>query len=306
MKRMLPALVLLVVVTLLLNAPAWANPFISGQPSGAGAAISDATSLPFFHHLLALQHRVQQIMTDQITALQEGHSLAALWGLLLFSFGYGVFHILAPGHGKVIVGSYFLGHHARWRDGFFAGVIMAIGHTVSAIVLVVALNLLLGLSQLNVIDKTRYVELIGYGMIAAIGAWMLFKALRKKGGCGCSCGCGHHHHNDLRDDKGALGLFAVTSLVPCTGSMIVLLFTMTQGVLWAGVLAVLAIALGMLLTVTIIGTAAIFIRRSVSKDETQASGFRRFILSGLSVCAALVVLLTGGSLFLGTLYSLLG
>jgi ABC-type nickel/cobalt efflux system permease component RcnA len=279
---------------------ATANPFLSGRPSETNAAYLAIFSTPFMQQILAAQTHIHHAITDRIDLLKDGKSLTALWGLLLISVAYGVFHVLAPGHGKVIVTSYFLGNKARWRDGLWAGLVMAVGHTISAVGIVFVLYLALGVGQFRVLDDARYIELLGYGFIAAIGIWLLCRAFNAQPDSDtCGHDHGHHHHH-------ATGLFAATSLVPCTGSMIILLFTLANNILWAGVLAVIAIALGMWVTVALIGLTSILLRRVVVGHDEHTTPFRRAIYTTSRALAALVVIMTGTLLFSGTLYSMLG
>ncbi|HVY12051.1 MAG TPA: hypothetical protein VHB73_00640 [Alphaproteobacteria bacterium] len=296
-------------VALLMGADAQANPFLSGQASPANSLAMNFFATPFLQQVLQIQRQIHEALTHQVELLKEGKSLAALWELLLLSFGYGIFHVLAPGHGKVIVTSYFIGNEAKWTDGVWAGLIMSVGHTITAVGVVVLLYLIMGLTQFGVLADARYVELLGYGLIAAIGFWLLSKALRNTPECGACHAHGHHHdhahhHHSVTQSRSGKSLFAVASLVPCSGSMIILLFTAVNGVLWAGVLAVIAIALGMWLTIAIIGTVSILLRRVAL--EAKPSPFRLGLIKAVRVLAALVVVATGGLLFIGTLYNLGG
>ncbi len=307
-------------------ADAHADPFITGRPS-QDSSLMMGFGTPFLQQILAFQRQIHETITHQIETLKEGRSLAAFWGLMLFSFGYGVFHVLAPGHGKVIVGSYFLGNKAGWREGVWAGFLMAVGHTVTAVGIVAVLYFLFGLGDFAVLNDARYIELGGYGLIAAIGVWLLWRALRNAPECVV---CGHHHHEHHHDHRRdhhhhaheavhelaeevkelahepSTGLFAAASLVPCTGSMIILLFTLANGILWAGVLAVIAIALGMWMTITAIGIVSMLLRRAVVGDDEHQGKTRRGLTKVLRVGAALIVIATGSLLFAGTLYSVMG
>jgi nickel/cobalt exporter len=283
-----------------------ANPFISGGPSEVNSFAMNFFQTPFLQKILLIQREIHEALTSQIDAVKEGKSLTPLWTLLFVSFGYGVFHVLAPGHGKVIVASYFIGNKAKWQEGVWAGLIMAVGHTITAVAVVLILYLLMGFSQMRVLEKARYVELLGYGLIAAIGIWLAFKALTNKpecSACGHDHGHGHHHHHDHAPavDTGK-SLFAAASLVPCSGSMIILLFTAANGVLGAGLMAVVAIALGMWITITAFGLAAIFLRRSIL--DVEQSPWRKRLAKAARLFAAMLVIATGGLLFLGTVYSL--
>ena len=317
----------------LLNTAALANPFTDGKPAAATAPLTGVLPAPFLSEILALQRQIHDAMTTQLTALRDGSSLAPLWLLLGIGFAYGVFHVLAPGHGKFIVGSYFIGNRARWREAVSAGLVMAIGHTITAIGIVVGLYMVLGIGQLEVMAKARYFELIGYGLIAAIGVWLLARTWRgDKPGC---AHCGHHHHGHdhhahqhdhdhghahehhhhdhahrhtnakPHGNRHALSLFGAISLVPCTGSMIILLFTLAHQILWAGILAVIAIALGMWLTMTLIALAAIFLHRNLAGEEGTQRPWQKQLQHCLRYAAALFVIITGGTLFSGVLLDIL-
>ncbi len=300
----------LLVVLLMGAEPSLANPFMEGKPSEATGLANSLFQTPFLHDILSIQRQIHDAMTDSITALKAGQSPDALLWLLIISFAYGIFHVLAPGHGKVIVTSYFLGHTARWQEGVWAGLIMAVGHTITAVGIVVILYFLLGMTQFHVLAEARYMELIGYGLITAIGLWLILRSFSKNAS-NCTS-CGHHHHAHEHHDhahvhtaKSGRSLFAATSLVPCTGSMIILLFTIANDVLWAGILAVALIALGMWMTVTVIGLCSMWLRRAILGDEAYLSAAREKLMRGVSVATAAIVTLTGGLLFAGTLYSIL-
>jgi len=325
MRKYAVATLLLILAVFFTTHAVLANPFISGRPSEVNSTVMGALPTPFLQQILAIQTQIHHAITQRIEALKDGQSLAALWSLLLFSFAYGVFHVLAPGHGKVIVGSYFLGNNANWREGVWAGFLMAVGHTVTAIGIVAVLAIVFGLSQGIVELDARYMELAGYGLIAAIGVWLLVRAIRNAPEC-ADCGHDHHahhhhehdHHHDHAHDRHhhdhehiedlvkrpSTGLFAAASLVPCTGSMIILMFTLANNILWAGILAVIAIALGMWLTISTIGLASMLLRRAVVGDGEHVGPGKRRLMKAVRILAALVVIATGSLLFAGTLYGM--
>jgi nickel/cobalt exporter len=248
------------------------------------------------------QRTLHDLIATQVDALKATGAIEPLLMLILIGFGYGAFHVLAPGHGKVIVASYFLGNKAKWKEGVWAGAIMAVGHTVTSIGIVVVLNLLLGMTNMDVLAKARYAEMVGYGLIIVIGAWMLWNAATKAEAC---ASCGHVHGaseaHGLDDARGffsrGVSLFASASLVPCAGSMIILLFTLANDILWAGVISVIAIAIGMWLTITLIGFASMAVRRMLALDvDTPA---RAKVRQALRIGAALVIIAVGSLLFLG-------
>lgn len=50
-------------------------------------------------------------------AIKQGESALPLLVGLLLAFGYGVVHALGPGHGKLVVATYFLSHDAQIGRG---------------------------------------------------------------------------------------------------------------------------------------------------------------------------------------------
>jgi ABC-type nickel/cobalt efflux system permease component RcnA len=85
--------------------------------------------------------------------------------------------------------------------------------------------------------------------------------------------------------------------VPCTGALMVLLYGLANDLLWPSVLMVIAISLGMALTLSTIGIAAIVGRRVV-EEKLQKDEFRkRRFVAGLRIAGATCVLLIGIGLF---------
>jgi nickel/cobalt transporter (NicO) family protein len=258
----------------------------------------------------------QRILHTQISGevqrIKAGEGFPAVMALLMVGFLYGVFHALAPGHGKVIVASYFLSRTAPLWQGIAAGAAMAAGHTASAVLIVVGLRLALDLSPMSVLAQAKIAEQIGYGLITLIGLWILVNTLRGKGHQCCGCGHDHHHeHGHTHSPSPApaslsvsrpqmIGLFGSAAMVPCTGAIILLLFTLANGLLGIGVLATLMIALGMGLTITAIGFTAILLRRSVL-SRLENSKVTDQIGKAAALLGASVITAFGALLFLGTL-----
>ena len=87
--------------------------------------------------------------------------------------------------------------------------------------------------------------------------------------------------------------------------MIILLFTLAHQILWAGILSVIAIALGMWLTMTLIALAAIFLHRNLAGDEGTQRPWQKQLQHCLRYAAALFVIITGSVLFSGVLLDML-
>ena len=99
----------------------------------------------------------------------------------------------------------------------------------------------------------------------------------------------------------------VVGLRPCTGSILVLLFTLANGMFLIGIGAAFAMAVGVALTISLIGLAAIGIRTGTqnlfSLSDTSAGLVRRSVgFAGASVITLFgVMLLLASSRQLGWL-----
>jgi nickel/cobalt exporter len=103
--------------------------------------------------------------------------------------------------------------------------------------------------------------------------------------------------------RGFEAVFAV-GLRPCSGSILVLVFALAQGLFWAGVVATFMIGLGTALTVAAIATLAVGAKSLAARLAVESSGGRgAVIVHGLELAAALLVLAFGIALLLGYMTS---
>ena len=114
------------------------------------------------------------------------------------------------------------------------------------------------------------------------------------------CGCGHSHMPDpaaqmaKRFDWRAAGLAVVTAGArPCSGAILVLVFSLAQGLFLAGIAATFAMALGTAITTGLLATAAVFAKDLAMR--LSGTGSPRAVLAGRVVefGAAACVLLFG-------------
>jgi ABC-type nickel/cobalt efflux system permease component RcnA len=268
-----------------------------------------------------LQARMNKALAGQMRAIRDGRGLSAIAGSLAagmaLAFLYGALHVAGPGHGKAVIVSYFLGREAKLSRGLWLGLQIAATHVVAAILLVWVADVALRQAFGGAPAELRAVQAVSYGAIIAIGLHMLWQAVRRlRGEAVAACGHDHghshthdhgHDHGRERARQGVLS-FAV-GLVPCTGATLVMLYALANGIVYAGIVMVLAIGLGMAAAMAIIGVATILARRAAlarlpgaGGDGRWASvlpgalqgfgGFAISLLGGLMLYAAL----TGGPL----------
>jgi ABC-type nickel/cobalt efflux system permease component RcnA len=262
------------------------------------------------------QRRIQQTLSTSLRDIQSGSGSLALWTLVTICFGYGVVHTLGPGHGKAVVVAYFLDstRPRAWIEGIFAGGWIAFTHTLAALLLAAALKAFASVGLMGALREIRNVEMVSYTLILVIGLWRLWAGLTGRlhehahgdnhqhdhgahDHVGHDHHAGHHHRHEApqRTIAGWL-LLTAAGIAPCAGALIVVLLSAALGVLWAGVIGVVAIALGMGITLAAIGMASMVAHRLIIGDgRSQAIG--RFT----AIAASLIVIATAGTLLLGLL-----
>jgi nickel/cobalt transporter (NicO) family protein len=236
--------------------------------------------------------------------LRNGDSWPTLLTAMGAAFFYGIFHAAGPGHGKMLVISYFLGREARLGEGVRMGVRIALTHVASALVIVAVLFWLFDGKPAPDFESSREIRLIAYAGIIALGLWFLLEATQRvqKGlapaDCGHEHGHGHGHEHQLTApaDRWRARLTGwVAGAVPCTGAVIVLIFCAANGLWLVGLLMVSAIAVGMALTMTGLGLLTLLGREWVSR---WANNSRRADFWSLVIALAGPALVTLGGVFL--------
>jgi nickel/cobalt exporter len=123
-----------------------------------------------------------------------------------------------------------------------------------------------------------------------------------------ACDCGHSHMPDAAAVAGSLDwrkawtVVASTALRPCTGALIVLVFSISQGLQWAGIAATLVMGLGTAVTVAALAVLAVSARKTAFMLTGANSPFDRRLRRGVEACGAIAVLLFGVLLMAGTIF----
>ncbi len=253
------------------------------------------------------QRRIQRSLSSSLQDIQSGHGSVALWAMLAVCFGYGVVHTLGPGHGKAVVVAYFLDSTKprAWLEGIFAGSWIAFTHTLAALLLAAGLKAFASVGLFGALREVRNVEIISYVLILLIGFWRLWAGITGRLHEHVHGDHDHHHDHDhhrqpARRTLAGWLLLTAAGIAPCAGALVMILLSVALGVIWAGVVGVIAIALGMAITLAAIGMASMVAHRLII-GEGRSQEIGRFV----SIAASLIVIATAGTLLLGALENLL-
>jgi ABC-type nickel/cobalt efflux system permease component RcnA len=246
---------------------------------GSGIALIDSA----WHTLIEFQRQVNAGVAIHMRALETGDSFAAFFLGLGVAFLYGMIHALGPGHGKFVIMSYFMGREVYVLRGLVMAAQMAVVHVIAAVVIVWVADILLKTSLGIGLADVPGIRAGSFLIIAGIGIYMLYQAVRGSGGHththNHTHDHNHHHHGHSHDHphgashatEGGLVALAV-GMVPCPGAVLVMLYAIANDMIYPGFLLVAAMSVGIGLTIAILGVAAILLRQFTTRFIENSSG----------------------------------
>lgn len=296
------------------------HPFAVGGQEAAGAATG------FAGLILSWQNKFHAELQAAARALKTSpHAFFALAGA---SFAYGVFHAAGPGHGKAVLASYMVANEVQLKRGLLLAGLAALLQGLVAIALVTVAALVFNATAGQMTSAAQAVEVASYVAIAALGARLVWTkglglaaALRSPaaGASGrfvCEAiddpthvhgpACGHAHAPDPATLAGpgfqwrdALATVVAAGLRPCSGAILVLVFTLSQNMLAAGAGAVMAMSAGTAITTGAIAAVAVYAKDLALRLSGSGARGAALVARGAEFLAALLVLGLGLALLLG-------
>jgi ABC-type nickel/cobalt efflux system permease component RcnA len=187
------------------------NPF--GGPAAVqtmpGSPAPAAAQGPLDRAWLWIMQTQQQLNRDLAAAvrgLKSASPLTAAAILAALSFAYGVLHAAGPGHGKAVISAYVLANERTVRRGILLSFMAAGVQAMSAIVMVGVLAVLMKATSLEMRAAEQWIETISWGLVAAVGAWLLWNQLRPlMQRRAAPIGSGHGHHGQAHAHAHAHG-----------------------------------------------------------------------------------------------------
>jgi nickel/cobalt exporter len=266
----------------------WAqsNPFFS-TPAPQAPAVSVPT--PRLQALIDAQRTLREVLAEAVERSAAGG--AGVPALLGVAFAYGLLHALGPGHRKLALAAYFIARPARPLQGVKAGLSVALLHAAAALLAIYGLYYLFTRTVTTAFAAVSSVlELGSYTAITLLGLILFILALRdalRRGGQSEQAGA---------DGKKLTAIILSSGLVPCPGTALILIFCLSQGLPGLGVLAALAMSLGMAVVTVSVSLAAILGKQgllAVLARGSDGSGVGKRLHQGLEIGGALLIILFG-------------
>lgn len=280
------------------------NPFLSAKKADDTPVKKPAAGYPaFFQPVMQKIVRVQMTIRENMVRLAHDirqHPFGRSFQMfMLLSLLYGMVHALGPGHGKVYACAYFLNRPGTIRRGLLLSCLTMLIHVLSSTILILVGALILKTSGAMTLENAGGVlERISYGLLAGLGVFLAghtIMQLRAK--------TVHSHHGcpDTSDTQSLVVAALAVGIVPCPGAAMILLFSLTLGILPAGLGAMICIAAGMSATTGMFAILTIVLKR---RFLALVEGNRRLFSVAYAFFAlggAAGITIFGSVLFIGAL-----
>ncbi len=356
------------------------SPFGVGTPKSAPPTQSGG----IVGWIMVKQAEYYKSLSGAIRAARTDSS--ALWVLFGLSFAYGIFHAAGPGHGKAVISSYVVANRETWWRGVVLSFASAMVQAAVAVAVVGIAAVLLNATAATMSTAVRWIEIISYLLIIAIGlrlvwakgraAFATWRDIHKPKTVGAAATPAHlhdhhdhahhdhahhghahaqdHHHHDHHHDHAAhahhdhahhdhaqhlhghdhahcdhdhgsawshahapepselagpggwkrgLGAIFAVGLRPCSGAILVLVFTLAQGLFWAGVVATFVMGLGTAIMVAAIAVLSVMATNWAERFSSTRGGYGMLFMRGIEVAAALLITAFGALLLMGYMAS---
>ena len=278
MKKTISIIIILSIVAILFAQ----NPFTS-KTDKTKVTESKLSKNSLWLKIVDIQKNLNRSVSSSLRKLKQEFDYKIFLILIGISFLYGVVHAIGPGHGKMLVGAYFLKEKASVFSSLKIGSIISITHSGSAAILGLLVGIFFKSAKMYKDDFQMYITIFSGILIAVLGVFYLLRSIFPKKF--------EHNHNSKEKNELLLGVFS--GMVPCPVSLTIILFSIYLDLLWVGISCVLALSLGMAVTISLIGILVIK-TRAVTEFMTRKRSTLSFVMGKiLSISGSLIIISIG-------------
>jgi nickel/cobalt exporter len=226
-----------------------------------------------WQQLFELQREIYAQVSAHIRLFAESGGWLTLLAMLPMGVLFGAAHALTPGHSKAVLATYVAGSPVSVARALLVSLTLSLTHVTMA-VLIAVFSLPLVSIALGSVGRAPALENISRGLLALIGVWMIWRALRH---------AAHHRH-----EGEAVGF--VAGLIPCPLTLFVMTFAISRGVPEAGLVFAVAMMLGVALTLSAIALLTALLRVRVAHQLEHRPALLHGLSRGLEGVAGVVLL----------------
>ncbi len=245
---------------------------------------------------LNTQRQINQKITHYLNEIKKGDKPFLLWFVFSLAFLYGILHSIGPGHGKLIILSYFTAYEAKWPSAIIMGFQIAFIHASSAVILILSVKNIAKyiFMAASASREMLFLKLISYAAIIFMGFFLLWQAYKRS-----KKRVPQNIKETVKANKSQWVLALSIGLIPCTGALLILFYAMAKQMLFIGIASVFFMALGMAVTLSTIGAVYILAKQKISYF-TVPKKKKKYLLFFHYAGAGLIILI-GSILFFYTL-----
>jgi len=228
--------------------------------------------------LVTLQYQLNSYISSTIRNLNDENNVASSLLIIGIAFLYGLIHAAGPGHGKALVAFYFVSNKADYKKAFKMGYLISLIHAVSALLFTFGIFYVLKTMFRKNFNELSYITMqLSACLIILVGLYLLWESYKNKKS--------KESINNIQSNKSELSIAFSAGIVPCPGVMTIVLFCIVLKQYFLGILAAIAMSIGMGFTISIAGILSILF----SKNANNYLDKKGYILEILG--AVLIILL---------------
>ncbi len=236
--------------------------------------------------VITKQGELKEKIAKAMHSIKMKEQNSAYFNLLLLAFIYGIFHAAGPGHRKAVVFGAFIAKKSHVLEPALAGLMLAALHVLASIILVFGVQLIAGRILGSTIDQSSaYVDAATLLILFIFIIFLLVLKIKKI-----------KDKTNIPEDeavraKNIYTTMVITGLMPCPGATLILIFAASLAMYWEGISAVIAMSIGMGITISLAGYLAYFGKEVIFNRLKNNKQKIALLSDGLEILGYVLILL---------------
>lgn len=216
----------------------WSNPFMGSAASPSVTPVQSGGPTPA--PILRGQLELRSLLAEYFSSWKNGASPSLFFIIVGVAFLYGALHALGPGHRKTVVFAIYLSRRSPWWEPIAMSLALAGLHGGTAVALILIFRGVAGAISASSDAVATYMEGFAYCALIAVALFLLCRSI-------VDLVRGRSHENSHL----GLGALILTGIYPCPGAILVLVLSLSLDIMSLGIVAVLAMSVGMAIPIAI-------------------------------------------------------
>ncbi len=231
----------------------------------------------FLKQIISWQYELNRLVSGEIRGINDENFLGVYATIIGIAFLYGLIHAAGPGHGKALVAFYFAKGKESYKSAFKLGYLISLIHAVSALAVTFGIFFIIEkMFRHNFDAYSQKAMLVSAVMILTVGLYIVVKSYLERRKV--------HEGTPVDTKKSRYAIAFSVGVVPCPGVMTIVLFCIMLKQFTLGILAAVAMSIGMGLTISIAGILSVVFAEKM-QPLMRSKGYILEMLSGVLIIA---------------------